>query len=116
MMFRLLYASLLNGCRFFRVGSCLMAGVVPLVGQEHPEGVAVIGGISQQAVRHGQRCGQIRGRTVIASLSGCQVKDNQPPILIGNGVNFGRPSAPDVANCLRLAPVPFLPSVSPSFR
>ena len=81
----------------------------PPVGEECPEGLGVIGGVGEQSFRWRKQFDQSRGRLDVVSVAAGQFKGDKPAVAVNDSVNFGRSTAPALANGLLLGP-PFPPA------
>jgi len=81
----------------------------PPVDEECPEGLGVIGGIGEQSFRWRKSFDQSRRRLDVMAVAAGQFKGDDPAVAVNDSVDFGRSTAPALANGLLQGP-PFPPA------
>jgi len=77
--------------------------------EELAEGIAVVGGITQQRFRCWQRFNQSGGGFDVMAIAAGQSERDEPAVSVDDCVYFGRPAAPASADGLLFGP-PFPPA------
>ena len=80
------------------------------IGQEGAKIVAVKSGVRQQEGCRGEALKQRLGGTHIAPLARCEIKGDQAPERVGDGMDFGAATAAAAPDCFGLGP-PFPPAL-----